>query len=195
MARSAPIIPVNAAMYRHFAIATVLITGCLAMFASGENRQAVEEHLEAKQLQAQAHKAEQDLTASGKGGNKNKNFTDKRRTKGAFSADSDLSWRPPTTARGSGGTAMAGESDQIAAAAVVFVDQPTPGTAPVGPPNAAYLNGPPPPGMSPEEYARMLAQKRKQTAKAPIPVTRKATAQETEALFAASRARSQTRAD
>ncbi len=41
--------PVTPQMLRHFAVLTVMITGCLAMFADGENRELIGEKLKERQ--------------------------------------------------------------------------------------------------------------------------------------------------
>ncbi|MCB2065834.1 MAG: hypothetical protein KDE15_04235 [Erythrobacter sp.] len=52
MARiSPPSVPVK--MYKHFAVITVLLTATIALFADGENRQAIAAHFEQNQLHAQ----------------------------------------------------------------------------------------------------------------------------------------------
>lgn len=43
MAARQPIIAFDAKMYRHFAIVTIALTGCIALFADGESREAVAE--------------------------------------------------------------------------------------------------------------------------------------------------------
>jgi hypothetical protein len=45
MARTAKSAPVTAKMYRHFAVATVVITAALAFFADGNTQQALEQEL------------------------------------------------------------------------------------------------------------------------------------------------------
>lgn len=45
MSRIARTSPVSANMYRHFAIITVVITACLALFVDGENRDAMAEQV------------------------------------------------------------------------------------------------------------------------------------------------------
>ncbi|HYD25543.1 MAG TPA: hypothetical protein VEB68_12175 [Croceibacterium sp.] len=51
----APAIPPK--LYRHFAIVTVALTTGLAMFADGENREAVVQHIEAKQQASAVRRA------------------------------------------------------------------------------------------------------------------------------------------
>ncbi len=153
MSRSAPIIPVNAKMYRHFAIATVMITGTLALFADGENRQALEEQIEARQQTVALQQAEQENAAK-KAPAKKSNFTDKRKTKGSFGREDDYEWRPPRLPRRGGGFAEEGEAELVAASDVSYSG------GPVSNPGAA-MTAPPPPGMSPEQYEQMLNQKKK----------------------------------
>ncbi len=192
MARSAPIIPVNAAMYRHFAIATVFITGCLAMFASGENREAVEEHLAARQQHSQSQTAEQELAAKGKGGNTKSNFTDKRKVKGSFGSDGPDRWTPPRVTHGGRGSAGTVQAELVAADAVTFVGG---GGGSGSGPGISGAGAAPPPGMTPEEYAQFLAQKKQKKKAAPQQANRGPTESEEANLLAASEARSQTRVD
>lgn len=188
MSRSAPIIPVNAKMYRHFAIATVMITGTLALFADGENRQALEEQIEARQQTVALKQAEQQNAAK-KGTAKKSNFTDKRKIKGSFGREDDYHWRPPRLPRRGGGFAEEGDAELVAASDVSYSGGPVGGS---GNPGAA-MKAPPPPGMSPEQYEQMLNQKKKRKSQ---PVSsaaqRQMTAAQQEAMLAASDARSRT---
>ena len=185
MSRSAPIIPVNAKMYRHFAIATVMITGTLALFADGENREALEEQIEARQQTVALKQAEQENAAK-KATVAKSNFTDKRKTKGSFGREDDYEWRPPRLPRRGGGFAEEGEAELVAASDVSYSG------GPVSNPGAA-MKAPPPPGMSPEQYEQMLNQKKKRK---PQPVStaaqRQMTAAQQQAMLAASDARSRT---
>lgn len=192
MARSAPVIPVNAKMYRHFAIATVLITGCLAMFASGENREALTETIEAQQRRAQVQEVERKATA-GKPIGKKGNFTDKRKVQGSFSSDSDLSWSPPPGARRSSGVTAITQAELVAASELSFADEGEAPSAPSAPSAPVVVTGPLPPGMSPTEYAQMSGQKKNK--RKPPPASRPMTQREIDAMMAASDARSRTRSD
>jgi hypothetical protein len=58
MRRAAPTIPVTPVMLRHFAVVTVAITGCIAMFADGENREFIEDQLKARQAKTMAMRAD-----------------------------------------------------------------------------------------------------------------------------------------
>lgn len=64
MRRPAPDLPITPAMLRHFAILTVAITGCIAMFADGENRQQVMQKLAERQAQNEALRIEKQKAAS-----------------------------------------------------------------------------------------------------------------------------------
>lgn len=79
MAKPAPMIPVSPKLYRHFAIATVAITACLAVFADGESRQEIEEIVAERQQQNELQA--QDVA---KHGRKQLAFKDKRKSKGSF---------------------------------------------------------------------------------------------------------------
>jgi len=183
MARPAPIIPVDGKMYRHFAIATVLITGCLAMFASGENRQALAESIESQQRNVEAQQVEQQ-TAKKKGIGKKGNFTDNRKVKGSFGTDAELRWKPPRSAFGGAGFAQSSEAELVAGSEVAFTGD--------GESGSPTVVGQLPPGMSPAEWEQMTNKKKKK--KAP-PQSRAMTAQEVDAMMTASDARSLTRQD
>ena len=180
MAQTAPIIPVNAKMYRHFAIATVLITGCLAMFASGENREALTETIESQQRQVEVQQAQKQTNA------KKSNFTDKRKVKGTFGGEEER-WRPPPGGKMSVGSAETIDAELVAAPEFTPADE---GQASPGP---ATVTGAWPPGMSPAEFAQASNQKKKK--KKPVQASRKMTEQEAESMMAASDARSLTRSD
>lgn len=45
--------PIPYRMYRHFAVATVTLTACVAMFADGERREAISDHIEHKEREAE----------------------------------------------------------------------------------------------------------------------------------------------
>lgn len=55
MARRANNTAINAKMYKHFAIFTVIATAMLALFAEGENRQAMAEELSELEKKREAH--------------------------------------------------------------------------------------------------------------------------------------------
>ena len=57
MARTAPTLPITPKMFRHFAVITVVSTLCLSFFASGENREMVEEEIAQQQAEVKAKKA------------------------------------------------------------------------------------------------------------------------------------------
>ncbi len=49
-------------MYRHFAVVTVLLTACIAMFADGENRQAVADYHAQQQRQTELRRRSAEMT-------------------------------------------------------------------------------------------------------------------------------------
>ncbi len=51
-------IPIPPKMYRHFAVITVLITGCIAIFADTENREAISNEIDQQQQQAALRSAD-----------------------------------------------------------------------------------------------------------------------------------------
>jgi len=181
MARPEPIIPVSAKMYRHFAMITLAITGSLAMFADGENRQEIKDHLARQKQITQNRAAEGRLAANGKGGNNNSNFLDNRTSKGRFGADPGVGYSKPRSR-----AARPAELDQSspeleAGERIVLVEDGGNGAA-----HAA-----PPPGMTLEEYELMIRQKQGKKRKKSAPPAKQDEGYS--AILAASKARSQTR--
>lgn len=74
-------------MFRHFAVITLAITFCLAMFADGEKRQAITEQVEQRQAQNEALKAESDALGKKRFASKGMKFNDSRKAKGSFGFD------------------------------------------------------------------------------------------------------------
>ena len=185
-------IPVDAKMYRHFAIATVLITGCLAMFASGENRQAIQDKIEAHQRRAEAQQAEQEAAKSN-GIGKKKNFTDKRKVKGSFSSDGDIvTHTVRNEALKNGGYAISNQAELVAGDEVKLIDS-RPSNIRQGEydPDLGAFKGPMPAGMSAEQYAQMMEQAKRKKKK---PAVREQMSnKDFNDMVAASKARSQTR--
>jgi hypothetical protein len=66
MRRVAPAIPVTPRLFRHFAIVTVVLTSCLALFADGENQAAIAESIKTQQTKSAVRKAEQEKLGSRK---------------------------------------------------------------------------------------------------------------------------------
>lgn len=60
MSRAAPIVAVSPKMLRHFATVTVAITFCVAIFADGEGREAIQEQLAAREARTNMLHAEAD---------------------------------------------------------------------------------------------------------------------------------------
>jgi hypothetical protein len=63
MAAAAPLIAVPRNLYKHFAVLTVAITVCVAVFADGENKQAIAEKIEQRQ-EARVKRAQAERAAS-----------------------------------------------------------------------------------------------------------------------------------
>ena len=59
--------PIPAKIYRHFAVVTIAITLCIAMFADGENRQALEQQFAARHKPQSANPRKIDLGKPGSG--------------------------------------------------------------------------------------------------------------------------------
>ena len=85
MAKPAPMIPVSPKLYRHFAVATVAITACLAVFADGEQRQEIEQVVASRQQQNELQAKEREQARAS--GRRQMTFTDKRKTTGRFGTD------------------------------------------------------------------------------------------------------------
>ena len=54
--------PIPLKMYQHFAAATVVLTGAIALFADDENRQAMAQHVEERDREAEIQRASQEIT-------------------------------------------------------------------------------------------------------------------------------------
>ena len=66
MRRIAPSIPVPPTMFRHFAVITILITACIALFADGERRDAIGAELNAQKKKTALAQAEAGSLGSNK---------------------------------------------------------------------------------------------------------------------------------
>lgn len=176
MARMQPTIPVSPKMYRHFAIITVALTACLAMFADGENRQTIEDHLSKKRQNQEMVEAEREMSKQGKGGNTSFKFVNKRSTKGTFGRDE----RTDFVTNYVGGAGDSGAPDVV----VVSSDYG------VGSEEEIVIPTVPPPGMSMEEFQKLREEllRRKQARKS----RSRPAVRATQELIDASRARSQT---
>lgn len=75
-------------MYRHFAIITLAVTFCLAMFADGEHRDAMLEKAQEREAQNRMMQAEKEKVGEKKFGAKGMKFRDARSVKGSFGSDS-----------------------------------------------------------------------------------------------------------
>ena len=64
MRRAAPAVGFSPKLLRHFAIVTVVITSCIAMFADGENRQALADTVHTQQVRNSARLAENEKLGS-----------------------------------------------------------------------------------------------------------------------------------
>ena len=131
-------------MYRHFAVVTVAITACLAIFADGENRQALADTVHEKNQQQQMAAKERELVKSGKGGNSKREMIDKRRVKGSFGSD-DVS-DPGTISVGGGGD----EDWDFAGSNVERGSYESPVRD-----GEIVIPAAPPPGMTTEEFEQM----------------------------------------
>lgn len=57
MRRATPTMPVTPVMLRHFAVLTLVITSCIGIFASGENRESAEQQLKPRTSNSAASQA------------------------------------------------------------------------------------------------------------------------------------------
>lgn len=84
-------LPISPSVFRHFAIITIAITGCVALFADGESREAIVSQVEARSARNDLLKAEADklgtrtLKASGL------RLRDSKRSYLAFAPDEPVS--------------------------------------------------------------------------------------------------------
>lgn len=169
MARTAPTLPVNAKMYRHFAVISLTITAGLAMFANSGNREALEEQIAENSA---AQKAPPKKIAS--------NFKDNRKGGGSFGEEAG------SVSGGGGSTAFYSGDDTVVGPELV------PGSTPAMVPGDSTalpdgeFNGLPP-GMTPEEARAWRARHGKQSA----PVASEPSASDIAAIMAASKARAQ----
>lgn len=63
MSRVSSTLPIPPKMYRHFAVITLILTGCIALFADGESRQAMSDELESQRRQTAMAQASADQLA------------------------------------------------------------------------------------------------------------------------------------
>ncbi len=170
-------------MYRHFAVITVGITACLAMFADGENREAMERELAHRKNNSAMVKAENDLTSQGKGGNTNRNIVVSKKHTGTFGNDSIV--RPPDTG------VVAGDIVSVGPERTISAPQSYTGAGLAESENIVIPETPPQ-GMAIEEFEKMrqelLRKKRRQQQ------ARTTSASSADNIFEASRERTQTRA-
>jgi hypothetical protein len=168
MPRAAPTLPVNAKMYRHFAVISLVLTAGLAMFANSGNREALEDHIAEN---AAEQKAAPKKVAS--------NFKDNRKGGGSFGAEAG-------SVSGGSAKAVYGKDDTIgpelvADSSVTMVTSET-DILPEG-----AVNGMPP-GMTPEEIRAWQARRRGTSA--PATTANEPSASDIAAMMAASKARS-----
>lgn len=90
--------PVPLQMYKHFAVITVVLTATLALFADGENREALNEHLEERQREQELQAASQQITGPPRLVRADTGL------QGSFGEESDSSYGRPMDDAGSGGS-------------------------------------------------------------------------------------------
>lgn len=56
--------PVPVKLYKHFAVVTVVLTATIALFADGENREAVAHQMEQREEEARLERASQEITGT-----------------------------------------------------------------------------------------------------------------------------------
>lgn len=167
MRRTAPTQPVNAKMYRHFAVISLTLTAGLAMFANSGSHEALEDQIAEK---AEAKKAAPKKIAS--------NFKDNRKGVGSFGQEAG-------SITGGGGAASY-SGNQIAGPELVAASQVTMiSSEPDALPDGA-VNGLPP-GMTAEEIRAWQARHKKKGSASSEP-----SATDDVTMVAASNARSPT---
>lgn len=173
MSRAAPPSPVSPRMFRHFAVATLAITACLAIFAQGEQRQAFEQRLAEKKENRELKNADLELAKQGKGGKTGLVFKDNRR--------GSVNWAPDEGAVQINNVDLASLDEPMQMGEYDYVEYDSRLQATNG-----YEVPPKPPEMSQEEYEYLLetARKRKRSK------SKKPTQKERDRLLQASRARS-----
>jgi len=140
-------------MFRHFAILTLAMTGLLAMFASGENRQALEEQVAARQERDELKAAELRMAEEGKGGNTRLLFKDRRRYRGRWGNDAGV------VEAQQGPIITASEVELTGADAPHFVDMQSAAA------DLEELPEVPPPGMTMEELIEEREQNKRSKSK------------------------------
>ena len=177
MRRATPSMPVTPVMLRHFAVLTLVITSCIAIFASGENREFVDQQIRAKSTKnaaapAQVGQASQPKVIGGL------NIAPGTQLGGAAGGggyvETDVQAGDETGGDGGGGS-----SGEVAGGGESAVFRPTGGSPMAGPMAGVPPGSFPPPGAGPQRRGPPNAQPQ-----------RKPTAQEIERMMAAARARS-----
>jgi hypothetical protein len=162
-------------MYRHFAVATLAITFCIAMFVDDGRREAISDELEQRQAENQALAAEKEKLGSRDVASKGVKFRDGRSVKGSFGPDPGP---PPVTAI----AYSKGPNLPPRRVAQGMVEPPSVEEREIG---IAYDTPDVlPPGMSEEEMRRFVLIRKGEKAK------KRATAEEREKMLDASRRRS-----
>jgi hypothetical protein len=187
MRRATPTLPVTPVMLRHFAVLTLVITSCIAIFASGENREFVDHQVQAKSAKtnaapAQVGKARQPTVISGL------NIAAGTQLGGA-AGGSDYVERGVSAGEDSGGGGEGGGSGEASGGGESAGFGRTEGPQMAGPmagmppgsspPPSANQNQGPPPGAGPPQKGPPKPQPQ-----------RKPTAQEIDRMLAAARERS-----
>lgn len=164
MSRIAPPLAIKPAMYRHFAVLTLVLTACIAMFADGENSEAASNRPDMRNETPR-------ITAQEKSARRGPALRDDRRNKTTWAPDEPL----PTVVEADGwgslsqGTGPAAQFQTAALAAGAF--------APAAMPEA----------MTMEEYIAWVEQQRKEAA---LRGAGKPSSGEVDSLLAMSRMRS-----
>jgi hypothetical protein len=157
-------------MFRHFAVLTLAITGLLAMFAGGENREAFEQQLAQNQENKKLKEAELEMAKQGKGGNTGLIFKDNRRRKVGWASDRRYPGVNVVPTEGEGSPELGASSSPR------FIDLPSRVGEPSGQPTVA------PPGMTGQDIV-VLQTKKKKLAKKDAVVRRPPPTEESEADY------------
>jgi len=157
MPRVAPKPPVQPKLFRHFAVLTLALAAVLALFATGERREALESQLAETSERNKLAAAELELAKKGKGGNTSLVFKDNRRN--------TVKWAPDSSVPVGTGAFDEAEEDgaEMATVGPTFIDAPNA----VGGTGETFLA--PPPGMTMEQMIALKKQKKKKSKRKPSP--------------------------
>ncbi len=104
MSRIANSLTVPKGMYRHFTVITLVATGCVAIFADGERRQAINDEVSAQNQKAALRSAEAEKNGAANAGQHEVRYA----PRGSWGSDGVVDTDPLVSAEG-GGYSVSGE--------------------------------------------------------------------------------------